>query len=85
MLQVYDAVPPFVIFKRKTIIQLANGEVPGTLYGLSKNGWFTQQLFKVWFLRHFLAFLFNIRPVLLLMDGHSNHYCTETIQMAAAS
>jgi len=30
------ALPPFVIFKRKTMNQeLANGEVPGTLYGVS--------------------------------------------------
>ena len=79
------ALPPFVIFKRKTMNQeLANGEVPGTLYGVSENGWITQQLFKEWFHRHFLAFLPNIRPVLLLMDGHSTHYCPETIRMAAA-
>ena len=79
------ALPPFVIFKRKTMNQeLANGEVPGTLYGVSENGWMTQQLFKEWLHRHFLAFLPNIRPVLLLMDGHSTHYCPETIRMAAA-
>ena len=79
------ALPPFVIFKRKMMNQeLANGEVPGTLYGVSENGWITQQLFKEWFHRHFLAFLPNIRPVLLLMDGHSTHYCPETIRMAAA-
>ena len=68
------ALPPVVIFKRKTLNQeLANGEVSGTLYGVSENGWITQQLFKEWFHHHFLAFLLNIRSVLLLMDGHSNY------------
>ena len=39
------ALPPFVIFKGKTMNQeLANGEVPGTVYGVSENGWMTQQL-----------------------------------------
>ena len=79
------SLPPFVIFKRKTMNQeLAIGEVPGTLYGVSENGWITQQLFKELFHRHFLAFIPNARPVVLLMDGHSTHYCPDTIRMAAA-
>jgi len=49
--------------------ELANGEVPGTLYGVSENGWITQQLFKEWFHRHFLAFIPSNRPVVLLMDA----------------
>ena len=61
--------------------ELGNGEVPRILYGASGNGWITQQFFKEWFHRHFLAFLPNIRPVLFLIDGHSTHYFPETIQM----
>ena len=79
------ALPPFVIFKRKTMNQeLANGEVPGTLYGVYENGWITQQLFKERFHHHFLAFIPSNRPVVLLMDGHSTHYFPEIIRMAAA-
>ena len=64
------ALPPFVIFKRKTMNQeLANGEGPGTPYGVSENGWITQQLFKERFHHHFLAFIPSNRPVVLLMDG----------------
>ena len=38
------AIPPFVIFSRKSFNhELAKGEVPGTLYGLSDNGWMTFQ------------------------------------------
>ena len=61
--------------------ELANGEVSGILYGVSENDCITQKLFKEWFLCHFLAFLslfYYIRPVLLLIDGHLNHYCQET-------
>ena len=64
--------------------ELAIGEVPGTLYGVSENGWITQKLFKEWFHQHFLTFIPSARPVVLLMDGHSTHYCPDTIQMAAA-
>ena len=71
-------------WKQWTKLEMTNGEVPGTLYDVSENGWITQQLLKEWFHHHFLAFLSNIRPVLLLIDGHSTHYCSETIWMAAA-
>ena len=76
--------PPFVIFERKTInANLIAGEVPGTLYGLSAKGWMTRELFSQWFHAHFLAYIPKHRPVILLMDGHSSHYCPETIRMAA--
>ena len=75
--------PPFVIFKRKTVNQeLASGEVPGTLYGLSENGWMTRKLFIHY---HFLSYAPKARPIVLLMDGHSTHYCPETIHTAAAN
>ena len=77
--------PPFVIFQRKTMnYELTIGEVPGTLYGLSDKGWITQKLFLHWFHNHFLAYIpAKKRPVLLLMDGHSSHYCPAMIRMAA--
>ena len=44
------AIPPFIIFDRKTLTpQLTKGEVPGTSYGLSSNGWIDRQLFTDWF------------------------------------
>ena len=56
------SLPPFVIFKRKTMNQeFAIGEVPGTLYGVSENGWITQKLFKEWFHRHFLTFIYPVQ------------------------
>ena len=78
------ALPPFVIFDRmKLTPKHCEGEVPGTLYGLSHNGWMNQELFQYWFLHHFLEYAPTSRPVILLLDGHSSHYCPETIKLAA--
>lgn len=79
------ALPPFIIFDRKTLNpELVKGEVPGTLYGLSSNGWIDRELFSSWFFNHFLAYAPRCRPLLLLLDGHTSHYCPEMIKMAAA-
>ena len=79
------AVPPFVIYDRKTLNpKLTCDEVPGTLYGLSPKGWIDRSLFNDWFFDHFLLNIPTARPVLLLMDGHSSHYCPEVIRAAAA-
>ena len=59
--------------------ELTNDEIPGTLYGLSSNGWIDKDLFS----DHFLAYAPSYRPLLLLLDGHSSHYCPEVIKMAA--
>ena len=75
------AIPPLVIFDRMTLNEaLTRGEVPGTIYRLSHNGW--REIFNRWF-EHFLRSVPSVRPILLLLDGHSSHYCPETIHMAA--
>ena len=79
------AVPPFIIYDRKTLNpKLTCDEVPGSLYGLSPKGWIDRSLFSDWFFDHFLTNIPAARPVLLLMDGHSAHYCPEVIRAAAA-
>ena len=79
------AIPPFVIFDRKTLVpQLTKGEIPGTSYGLSSNGWIDRQLFTDWFFHHFLEFAPSVRPLVLLLDGHTSHYSPEVIKMGAA-
>ena len=78
------AMPPFIVLDRKTLNPtFTRGEVPGTLYGLSTNGWMNQDLFHQWFVKHFLQYIPTRRLLILLMDGHSSHYCPETIKMAA--
>ena len=77
-------IPPFVVLDDKNLnFKFTLGEVPGTLYGLSPNGWMTQDLFHGWFTNHFLQYATPQRPLILLMDGHSSHYCPETITLAA--
>ena len=63
--------------------ELAVGEVAGTIYGPSAKGWIDQELFDLWFTLHFLRYAPSVRPLLLLMDGHSSHYCPATIKRAA--
>ena len=52
--------------------QLSNGEVPGTLYGMSPNGWIDQELFSNWFL--------NISLHTVCLKDHS-FYCWMGIQL----
>ena len=76
--------PPMVIWNRKRVpAQLAQMECPGTIYGLSTKGWIDQKLFDLWFRKHFLRYAPTNRPILLLLDGHSSHYCPDTIKLAA--
>ena len=73
-----------VIWDRKPLTpELTVGEVPGTVYGLSSNGWMDQELLDIWFRNHFLRYAPSVRPLLLLLDGHSSHYCPDTIRVAA--
>ena len=77
------ALPPLIIFDRMTLNEaFTKGEVPGTIYGLSHNGWITREIFNGWF-KHFVRSIPSMRPVILVFDGHSAHYCPATIRMAA--
>jgi len=72
-----------VVWDRKKLKpELTVGEVPGTLYGLSRKGWIDQELFDAWFNSLFLKYAPLTRPIFLLMDGHSSHYCPDTVRMA---
>ena len=62
---------------------MVTGEVPGTMYGLSSNGWMDIELFEQWFSHHFLAYTPPTRPILLLLDGHSTHYQPNVIRATA--
>ena len=76
--------PSMVIFDREKFpMELADGEIPGTIYGFSSNGWIDQELFENWFSHHFLRYAPATKPLLLIMDGHSSHYHPYTIHKAA--
>ena len=78
-----SAVPPYVIFDAN--MDWTEGEIPGTTYGLSSNGWIDMELFCLWFTKHFLQHAVSAKPLLLLMDGHSSHYSPETIMIMMLS
>ena len=79
-----QALPPFVIFDAKNLnLEWAEGEVPGTTYGLSDSGWMEMELFKRWLMKHFLPNVGAVRPILLLLDGHSSHYNLEAVKFAS--
>ena len=72
--------PPMVIFDRKTLKpELTTGEVPGTMYGLSSNGWIDTELFEMWFRHHFLAYAPPIRAaaeeqvIVFCLPPHTTH------------
>ena len=59
-----SSIPPMVVFKRSNLTEdLIQGEVPDTLYGLSKNGWMDGDLFTKWFHYHFLKHVPPVRPM----------------------
>ena len=78
-------IPPFIIFDRKNLKpEMTEGEVPGSMYGLSNKGWIDRELFNLWFNHHFLAYAPPARPLLLLLDGHSSHYSPDVVDKAAS-
>ena len=79
-----QAIPPLIIWKRKTMTaEMAVGEIPGTQYGFSENGWTNSILFDSWFKKQFMRYAPASRPLILFLDGHSSHYCPDTINLAA--
>ena len=78
-----QCMPPTIIWPRKKMPpELAFGEVPGSTYGVSQSGWMNQLIFSRWFKQHFLRYVPAARPLLLLLDGHSSHYCPDTLKLA---
>ena len=81
-----QAIPPFVIFKAKTLspLWMKNG-VSGTAYARSEKGWIDTELFHSWLSTHFLKYAVSSRPLLLILDGHSSHYQLETVKFAKSN
>ena len=79
-----SVIPPLVVFDRKFLKpEYTHGEVPGTAYALSDSGWITAKIFDDWFHNHFLCYAPPVRPILLMLDGHSSHYNPSVIESAA--
>ena len=59
-----------IIFGGKNMQSTWRGSnaLPGTLYGISENGWMTSEVFSEWF--HQFCDLVTERLLLLILDGH---------------
>jgi transposase len=69
-------IPPMMIFPRQRVRPEFVDRAPtGTIYGGSKTGWITSELFEKWFIHFVQAVRPDVRPepVLLILDGHSSH------------
>ena len=72
-----------IIFEGKYLnYQWTRNKIPGTYYGMSGKGWMDQKLFRHWLKDHFLKYAVASRLLLLLMDGHSSHYESSSVELA---
>ena len=62
--------------------EMAIGEIPRTHYVFSESGWTNSSIFDSWFKKLFLRYAPASRPLLLFMDGHSSHFCPDTLALA---
>ncbi|XP_028428578.1 uncharacterized protein LOC114552133 [Perca flavescens] len=78
-----EDIPPFIIYKGGYPGGPYNKVgVPNALYGKSQAGYIDSELFRKWFVGHFLKFATQERPLLLLMDGHMSHLDPELVRTA---
>ncbi|XP_031698045.1 jerky protein homolog-like, partial [Anarrhichthys ocellatus] len=78
-----EDVPTFIVYKGGYPGGPYNKErVPDALYGKSPAGYIDSELFRKWFVGHFLKFAVQERPLLLIMDGHQSHLDPELVRAA---
>ncbi|KAF7205929.1 uncharacterized protein [Nothobranchius furzeri] len=77
-------IPPFIIYSKAYpggVCYKTQGP-PHALYGWSDSGCINSELFKKWFLKHFLIHAPKERPLLLLLDGHKSPVSLEVVESA---
>ncbi|XP_057677742.1 uncharacterized protein si:rp71-1d10.8 [Corythoichthys intestinalis] len=77
-------IPPFVVYSKaypSGLCYKTRGP-SDALYGWSDSGCVTSELFKKWFLRHFLVYAPKERPLLLIFDGHKSPLNLEVVETA---
>lgn len=73
-----------MIFKGECLnYKYTRGEVPGTLYGMSLNGWIDHELFCQWLSGICIKHIPPQRPILLLLDSHSIHFTPYAVRLVA--
>ena len=75
-------VPPMHIFAGKRFkVDPMKGSVPNAYFRKSDKGWINTQLFYKWLEEHFVKRTATIRPLVLLIDGHSSHIDISTSKL----
>ncbi|XP_041864058.1 uncharacterized protein LOC121654155 [Melanotaenia boesemani] len=79
-----EDIPPFIIYSKTYpggVCYKTQGP-PNALYGWSDSGYVNSDLFKKWFLKHFLVHAPKERPLLLIFDGHKSPVNLEVVESA---
>lgn len=79
-----EDIPPFIIYSKAYpggVCYKTQGP-PNALYGWSDSGCINSDLFKKWFLKHFLMHAPKDRPLLLIFDGHKSPVNLEVVEAA---
>ena len=76
------ALDPLIIFSEINFQSTCRGKNPlrDTLYGISRNGWMTTEIFALWF-ENFVKQV-KKRPLLVVYDGHLTHVSLNLIKKA---
>ncbi|KAM3601738.1 uncharacterized protein V6R79_018027 [Siganus canaliculatus] len=79
-----EDISPFIIYSKAYpggVCYKTQGP-PNALYGWSDSGCLNSDLFKKWFLKHFLLHAPKERPLLLIFDGHGSPVNLEVVEAA---
>ncbi|KAM7374175.1 hypothetical protein PAMP_006849 [Pampus punctatissimus] len=79
-----EDIPPFIIYSKAYpggVCYKTQGP-PNALYGWSDSGCINSDLFKKWFLKHFLVHAPKERPLVLIFDGHKSPVNLEVVEAA---
>ncbi|KAM9728785.1 uncharacterized protein ACNS7B_016605 isoform 1-T1 [Menidia menidia] len=79
-----EDIPPSIIYSKSYpggVCYKTQGP-PNARYGWSDSGCINSDLFKKWFLKHFLCHAPKVRPLLLIFDGHKAPVSLEVVESA---
>ena len=79
-----DLLPPYIVYAGKRLMaNLVNGGPFGSRYSVTENGWMDTVTFIDWLQHHFIEYLPDDHPpVLLTLDGHKSHILYEACLIA---
>jgi len=77
-----SALPPAVLFSGKNLKVSNLAAYPNNyFFAATEKGWIDTSTFYSWLANHFLNNISDVRPVLLLVDGHTTHIDVHTAKL----